>query len=116
MIEKSIVKYLKEQLNIKVSTETPSNPPNEYLVVMTTNERKIAPNIETCLCSVLAYSKTMQSASELNERVKDAMEQICSLNEITACNLNAGGNDTDTERKIYRYRTTYDMTYYRRTN
>lgn len=116
MIEAIIVKYLKEQLNIKVSTETPSNPPNEYLVVMTTNERKIAPNIEACLCSIMAYSDTMQNASELNERVKDAMEQICSLNDVTACNLNAGGNDTDTQRKKYRYRTTYDITYYRRIN
>lgn len=116
MIEAIIVKYLKEKLNIKVATEIPSNPPSEFLVVMATNGRAVAPNIEACMISVQAYSNTMKNASELNERVKDVMELLPELNDVTHSRLNSSGNNTDTERKRYRYQSVFDITYYRRSN
>ena len=54
----------------------------------------------------------MVDAASLNEEVKQAMDDLISLNEICRSQLNSDYNFTDRNKRIYRYQAVYDVTHY----
>jgi hypothetical protein len=54
----------------------------------------------------------MLKAAELNETVKDLMDDIVALDEIVRSEINTDYNYTDTTKKQYRYQAVYDITHY----
>ena len=44
--------------------------------------------------------------------VKEAMEKIVEMDDISKCQLNSDYNYTDTTRKKYRYQAVYDMVHF----
>ena len=56
--------------------------------------------------------ETLLQAAELNEQVKDAMEDIVELDSISQAELNTDYNFTDTQTKRYRYQAVYDLVFF----
>ncbi len=59
-----------------------------------------------------SYSTSMQKAAELNEKLKQVIENMVELNEISGIHLNSDYNFTDTETKKYRYQAVFDINYF----
>ena len=53
----------------------------------------------------------MYKASELNEIVKEKMDDLITLPNISKSSLNSDYNFTDTQTKKYRYQAVYDIYY-----
>lgn len=111
MIEKIVLDYLNDTLEVKVCMEEEENMPQEYVLVEKTGSGKENHILDATIV-VQSFSDTMYRAAMLNEKVKDAMENIVALDDITRCNLNTDYNYTDTSRKKYRYQAVFDITHY----
>lgn len=59
-----------------------------------------------------SYAPTLYSAAILNEEVKEAIESMIELDEISGIHLNSDYNFTDTETKEYRYQAVFDINYF----
>lgn len=117
MIEESILNHLVGALShVPVYTETPENPPKEYIVFMVSGIREESINVYSAFLTVQSYSSSMYKTAQLNELVLDAMDGVTALNEITHCSLNASGIMNDLETKEYRYQSVFNITFYRRSN
>ena len=111
MIEKVILDYLNETLNVPVSMEVPKNPPARYVVMEKTGSRR--QNLITSSTFLFrSYAPTLYKAAALNEDVKAALDNAIVLDDIARAKLNSDYNYTDTAKKLYRYQCVYDFTHY----
>ena len=111
MIEKTVLDYLTATLEVKVCMEESEKMPTEYVLVEKTGAGE-ENHIKSATLVVQSYAQTLFKAAELNVKVKEAMENIIPLNDISRCNLNTDYNFTDTQRKKYRYQAVFDITHY----
>lgn len=111
MIERIILGYLREQLDVDVYMEQPENKSDSYVLIEKTGSRRTN-HINDATIALQSYGRTMELAAELNETVKAAVDSMTSLNEISSVRLNSDYNFTDTSRKRYRYQAVYDITHY----
>ena len=110
MIEKIVLDYLNETLNVSVYMEKPADPPEEYVLLEKTGSSS-ENYIKSATIALQSYAKTLYSAAVLNEEVKKAMDNIVSQNEVMGSELNSDYNFTDTTKKQYRYQAIYDLFY-----
>ena len=111
MIEKIVMDYLKDSLEMDVFGEFPENPPSSFLVLEKTGSRKDG-MIDFSTIAIQSYAPTLYMAAELNLRVKAVMEDIMDLPSINEAELNGDYNFTDLEMKRYRYQAVYEITHY----
>lgn len=113
MIERIILDYLKEKLDRPVWLEVPKGEelPAEYVLIEKTGSR-CENHISSATFAVQSYADRMVNASELNEAVKSAMDELIWLDEIGSSKLDSDYNFTDTQTKKYRYQAVYDITHY----
>lgn len=111
MIEQTIYEYLGEKLSVKVYLEEEPDTPDEYVLIEKTAGGKVN-YISRATVAIQSYAKSLYRASEINEDVKNAMEEIVTLDEISRCTLNSDYNYTDTTRKKYRYQAVFDIVHY----
>lgn len=111
MIEVIILNHLKDKLSVPAHLEKPEPPPDEYVLF-----EKIGSSRTNMLSSSTfvfqSYSESMYGASSLNEKVKQAVDSLIELNEISSIRLNSDYNFTDTTTKKYRYQAVYDIKHY----
>ena len=109
-IEKIVLDYLNAALNVPVYLEKPEDQPNRYVLM-----EKIGGSnknfINTATLTLQSYAESLFLASSLNEEVKEAMNNIISLDCIGKAKLNSDYNYTDKTKKKYRYQAVYDLTY-----
>lgn len=111
MIEKIVLDYLSEQLNIPVSMEVPAQPtPPRYVVIEKTGSSKIN-RIPTANIAVQSCARSLLEAATLNELVKATMENIVTLPEIGGCHIDTDYNFTNPSTKTYRYQAVFRITY-----
>jgi hypothetical protein len=111
MIEKTIINYLTDTLNIPAYSETPEKKPDQYIKVELTGGS--AENlISSATIAIQSYSNSLFKAADLNEKVKRAMRNIISIDSISKCKLNNSYNYTDTAKKEYRYQAVFDLVYF----
>lgn len=111
MIEKVILDYLNETLNVPVEMEVPKNPPARYVVMEKTGSRR--ENLITSSTFLFrSYAPSLYKAAALNEDVKAALDNAIVLDDIARAKLNSDYNYTDTAKKLYRYQCVYDFTHY----
>ena len=111
MIEKVILDYLNETLNVPVEMEVPKNPPARYVVMEKTGSRR--ENLITSSTFLFrSYAPSLYKAAVLNEDVKAALDNAIVLDDIARAKLNSDYNYTDTAKKLYRYQCVYDFTHY----
>ena len=111
MIEQAVRDYLEEKLNIPVRMEEEANLPKEYVVIEKTGSGQTN-HIKRATLAIQSYSDSLYQAASLNEQVKEAMEKIIEMDDISRCELNNDYNYTDTARKKYRYQAVYDIGFY----
>mgnify|MGYP004721607477 CR=1 FL=1 len=111
MIEIIIRKYLASQLDVSVYLEIPDKPAENYVLVEKTGSSK-SNHILSATFAFQSYGKTMLETAQLNERVKDVVEGLITLDEIRKVELNSDYNYTDTTTKQYRYQAVFDIGHY----
>lgn len=111
MIEVVILNYLKSKLQVPVYMEKPHTPPQKYVLIEKTGSG-CSNTINSSTFAFQSYAGTMYEAAELNEVVKQAVNESIEIDEITKALLNSDYNFTDTATKQYRYQAVYDITNY----
>ena len=111
MIEAIVLRFLEERLSVPVYMELPERPPREYVII-----EKTAGSEENYIASstiaVQSYAESLYEAAVLNEKLKEAMDEILIREEICTCSLNTDYNFTDTATKKYRYQAVFDLVHY----
>ena len=112
MVEKELLEYLANKLNVPVYMEEPENKPEKYIVLEKTGSSE--ENFITYVTvAIQSYENSLYKAACLNEDVKSAMRDIIVLDNISKSKLNSDYNFTDTTKKKYRYQAVYDLVYLR---
>lgn len=111
MIEETILDYLSEKIQVMVRMEEELDMPDEYVLVEKTGGGKTN-HIRRATIAVQSYADSLYRTMQINEEVKEAMEDIVALDEISRCTLNSDYDYTDTTRKKYRYQAVFDIVHY----
>ena len=110
MIEETVLKWLKKNLDVPVYMEEPAEKPDTFVLIEKTGASR--DNwINHATIAVQSYAISMYEAAKLNELVKKTLDAIVQLDEVGASTLNSDYNFTDTTTKRYRYQCIYDLTY-----
>ena len=83
----------------------------KYILIEKTGSRK-KNHIKASTFAFQSYAPTLLEAAELNEQVKETVEGMIELDEITAIGLNSDYNFTNTANKQPRYQAVYNITHY----
>ena len=110
MIEKLLLDYLSDILNVPVCMEAPEKNIRRFVVLEKTGSSKVN-QIPTATIAAQSYGPTLYDAAQLNEEVKIAIESATVLPEISAVRLNSDYNFTNPTTKQYRYQALYVITY-----
>lgn len=120
MIEKTVLDYLAGNLLIGTTSvpvymqEPVSRRPDNgdtFVVVEKTGSGK-ENHLCTATIAIQSYAPTLYEAACLNELVKEAMEDIIELDEISKSQLNGDYNFTKVSTKQPRYQAVFDLTHY----
>ena len=110
MIEKVVLDYLNETLDVPAYMEMPEKQPKEFVLIEKTGG-STENFIHSATIVLQSYAEAMYSAAVLNEKVKETMDNIIILDSISKAKLNADYNFTDETKKKYRYQAVYDLVY-----
>lgn len=111
MIEIIIKKYLDENFDIPAFLEYPKEEPNEFILFEKTGSSKENKLLSSTI-AFQSYADSMYKASLLNEYLKDVIEGLIKLPEISKVSLNSDYNFTDERKKKYRYQAVFDIYHY----
>lgn len=111
MIEETVLDYLSEKIPVMVRMEEELDMPDEYILVEKTGSGETN-HIRRATIAVQSYAGSLYRAMQINEEVKEAMNDITALDEISRCTLNSDYDYTDTTRKKYRYQAVFDIVHY----
>lgn len=110
MIEKIVLDYLEDELDVGCYMEKPSNGAT-YIVIEKTGSSD-EDGVWGATIAIQSYAPTLYEAASLNEKVKNAMLNITELDEISDCDLNSDYNFTETSMKQYRYQAVFNIIHY----
>lgn len=111
LIEKVVLDYLDEELDVPAYMEKPADPPESYVIVIKTGSG-VTDFIYRATMVIQSVAPTLYEAALLNEAVKRAMDSIITLDEITHSSLNSDYEFTNTATKERRYQAVYDLVHY----
>lgn len=111
MIEAIIRDYLLELLDVPVYIDVPADPPENYVVIERTGGSETE-HIRSATIAVQSYGPRKTAAAELHEQVMSLLPDIADGVRVSACDLNAEYDYTDTQTKRYRYQAVFDLVYY----
>lgn len=110
IIEVYLIEYLTKELGIPIYGQEEDAEDGSYVVI-----EKLGSYVENftrhATIALKSYGTTLLESAELNERVKEAMDNIIKKPEISFSKLNSDYNYTDTTTKKYRYQAVYDLVY-----
>ena len=116
MIEKLIVNYLNEQyaasrLPCMAYAMRPADVADTYVLFEKTSSEKLN-NLTTSTIAFQSYAPDLLGALELNETIKELIEQMVELDEVSAVKLQSDLNYTNPNTKQPRYQAVFDITHY----
>lgn len=111
MIEIIIKKYLDAHLTVSSFLEKVEDMPDSYILFEKTGSSKLN-YLSSSTFAFQSYAPSMYEAAKLNEELKEIVEQLVILDEISGVSLNSDYNFTDTETKEYRYQAVFDINHY----
>lgn len=112
MIEKDILDYLTEKLDVAVYMERPLNSATSFVLIEKTGSNQKARGLYEATIAIQSYANSLYNCAVLNEKVKQLMENIIYLDNICKVTLNSDYNYTDTSTKEYRYQAVFDLIHY----
>lgn len=118
MIEQIVYEYLASYFDndvpVYMMRPDDQNPEMTTFIVLEKTGSSSENHLHTATIAVQSYAPTLYEAALLNERVKQAMAESITLNDITRCDLNGDYNFTDIESRRPRYQAVFDITHYER--
>lgn len=111
MIELVIKQFLDGHLSVPSFLERPEKPTERYVLFEKTSSAK-SNFLPSSTFAFQSYAPSMYEAAELNEELKEVIESMIVLNEISRIHLNSDYNYTDTAKKEYRYQAVFDINHY----
>jgi hypothetical protein len=111
MIEIIIKNFLDDHLSVSSFLEKTGEMPKSYVLFEKTGSSK-RNHLLSSTFAFQSYAPSMYEAANLNEELKEVVEQLISLDEISGLSLNSDYNFTDTETKEYRYQAVFDIDHY----
>lgn len=110
LIETTIRNYLIEKIpNVPIEVEVPKN--GSTFVVFKIIDRGKVNQINAVTVRFYSYAESKLEAAELDELVREAMEEIVELDSIFSSKIGGGDDDYDEELKKNRYRAYFNLTY-----
>lgn len=110
LIEQTILEYLKAELKTDdVYLETPKDLPDTFVVLRLVDRGK-ENQINEVTVEFMSYAESKLAAATLDELVREAMENIVSLPNIS-CRFGGGNDNPDTVLKRHRYRCYFNLYY-----
>lgn len=85
--------------------------PEKYVIFEKTSSSK-RNHATAATFAFQSYASTVYQAAELNEELKEVVEDMIELDEIAGIHFNSDYNYTDTETKRYRYQAVFDINYF----
>ena len=115
MIELIVLNYLKSVMDEPVVMTEPANPspddPQTFVLIEKTGSG-ITNHIKEATMAIQSYAPSVYEAAVLNEKVKEAMEQIITLDDVTSCKLNSDYEYNRESTKQPRYQAVFDIRHY----
>lgn len=111
MIETTIKEFLDSHLSVPVFLERQDEMPDSFVLFEKTSGGK-RNQLSSSTFAFQSYEKSMYEAAKLNEELKEAVEDMIVLNEISGIKMNSDYNYTDTTTKEYRYQAVFDINHY----
>lgn len=111
MIEVIVKKFLDGMLDVPSFFEHEQDMPESYVILEKTGSGG-SDYVHSATFAFQSYAPSLQKAAELNEKVKKAVENLITVNEISGVHHNSDYNFTDTDAKQYRYQAVYDINYF----
>ena len=111
MIEIIIKNFLDTHLSVSSFLEKKEQMPLSYVLFEKTGSSK-SNHLLSSTFAFQSYAPSMYEAAKLNEELKEVVERLIELNEISDVSLNSDYNFTDTETKEYRYQAVFDINHY----
>lgn len=112
MIEDYTLRYLSAQLDgVPGAIGQPSPLPPTCFAIKKT-DAETTDMIPTDTLSIYAYAPSEYEAAQLNERIKQAMLAMAGQDAICNVAFYTDFSDDDTEYKVPRYQSIYNVTYY----
>lgn len=112
MIEVTLLNYVSTELApIPVYMEEPEDKPEKYVLIsyQGTGEDNY---IYTGMVTAKSYASSLYEASLLNEQVKEVLNSLIEVNELTSSKLNASYPFNETTTKRYRYQCVFNINHY----
>lgn len=109
MTELVLLNYLKSVLSVPVYMEKPASD-SEFVLIEKTGSSE-SNHIYSVTFAIQSWSTSLYKAAELNEQVKEAMNKMPQIVDISKAKLNSDYNYTDTTTKSYRYQAVYDLVF-----
>ena len=111
MIELVIKNYLDGHLDVPSFFEHQNGLKGKYVLVEKLSGGK-KNMLNSSVFAFQSYADSLFESAQLNEQVKEAVDAMVELPEITGIQLNSDYNFTDTQTKKYRYQAVFDINYY----
>lgn len=111
MIELTLKKFLDTKVEIPVVLEHQPNLPKRYILIEKTSSKRDN-LLNSSVIAIQSYAETLYEAAKLNEKIKEIIDQLVYVDEVSGVRLNSDYNFTDTETKKYRYQAVYDIKHY----
>lgn len=109
LIEQTVLEYLQSELNMSdVYLEIPDQIP-ELFVLFRVIERGKENQINAVTIEFMSYAQTKYEAAALDALVREAMENISTLD--LSVHFGGGNDNPDTTLKLPRYRSYFSLYY-----
>lgn len=111
MIETLVYEFLKKNLSVDIFTDHQKQMPQRYVIFEKTGSSKRNFLLSSSI-AFQSYAESKFEAAKLNEEVKEVVESLIKLDEVSKVKLNSDYDFTDTQTKKYRYQALFDINHY----
>lgn len=108
IIETIVLDYLTANLSVPAATEIPTGDFTDCVVFRVTDRDK-RNHLEMATLEFESFSTSKYNAAVIDEELRQVMEEIVELNEISASKFGGGNDEIDSTLKRYKYRSFFNL-------
>lgn len=111
MIEVVIKQYLDGHLNVPSFFELQDNMPKSFVIIEKTGGSQ-ENRLKSSVFAIQSYAPTTYETAVLNEKVKEVMDDLDTLDEVSGVSLNSDYHFPDLSFKRPRYQAVFNIYHY----